>query len=252
MRAYTAIILPLLAVISLSTLYSCGSSKTVRVEEAPMILTTNSAGTGPEIVLEFWRGKAHNHALAAIWIEDTTGHYLQTLYVANSIARGVFGHGDKSQGFWQPGAIRRPAALPYWSHQRGIQASDGLYTPSPENPVPDAYTGPTPPSDFILESRSDDHLPAAFNILLEINQPWDWNEFWTNSKYPDDVNYKTSAQPSLIYLAKYRGQEGRTEMLVAGRGHHSGSDGTLYTDLETMTTALHIADSIFVTVRKTN
>ena len=36
---------------------------------------------------------------------------------------------------------------------------------------------------------------------MEINQNWDWNEYWTNDKYPDDENYKMSCQPALVYEA---------------------------------------------------
>ena len=41
--------------------------------------------------------------------------------------------------------------LPYWSHKRGVIASDGLYMPEPENPVPDAYSGATPVKGFVLK-----------------------------------------------------------------------------------------------------
>ena len=84
----------------------------------------------------------------AIWVEDTSGKYIQDLYVAESIAKGVFRHGIGSEGKWKPGEIRRPAALPYWGHKRGIKADDGLYIPSAKNPLPDAYTGATPTESF--------------------------------------------------------------------------------------------------------
>ncbi|MCK7540183.1 MAG: hypothetical protein MZV63_59435 [Marinilabiliales bacterium] len=45
---------------------------------------------------------------------------------------------------------RAPQTLPYWSHKRGIRASDGLYMPDPENPVADAYSGATPTTSFVL------------------------------------------------------------------------------------------------------
>lgn len=240
-----------IAILSLVTLLfaSCGSSSKVRIDEEPLVIRTNPQGQGPEIELSFWKGKAHNHPLMAVWIEDLDGNYIQTLYVARSIATGVFGHGDKTEGFWQPGAVRRPAALPYWSHKRGIPASDGLYTPDSTSAVPDAYTGATPQSNFMLESKADTDVPASYRVLFEINQTWDWNEFWTNNKYPDDINYKTSCQPSLIYAATIHEETENIELKLIGRGHHSGADGKLYTDLETMTTALEITDSVLVRVK---
>jgi hypothetical protein len=231
-------------------LNSCKPSKSVKQEEAPEVIVCNSQGSGPSFELTMTRGKAHNHPLMAVWLEDSSGNYLQTLYVAKSIATGVFGHGDKSQGHWEPGAIRRPAALPYWSHKRGVRAADGLFTPSPENPVPDAYSGPTPKAGFILKSKADAMLPAVYNVMMEINQPWDWNEHWTNGKYPGDSEYLTSAQPSLIFSARIEKPAPGAEyqLKVIGRGHYSGKDGNLYTDLHTMTTALNIVESVKVRV----
>jgi len=42
-------------------------------------------------------------------------------------------------------------------------------------------------------------LPISFRVLLEVNQPWDWNAYWNNDKYLDEPDYKTSAQPSVVY-----------------------------------------------------
>jgi hypothetical protein len=36
---------------------------------------------------------------------------------------------------------------------------------------------------------------------MEINHPWDWNEYWTNAKYPDDEENKNSCQTALVYRA---------------------------------------------------
>jgi hypothetical protein len=172
------------------------------------------------------------------------------LYVSESIGKGVFQHGDKSSGQWMPGAIRRPAALPYWGHQRGIQASDGYYLPTPEQPIADAITGPTPQGNFNLESRTAESLPQTFKVMLEINQSWDWNEFWTNTKYPDDPDYRTSSQPAVVYEAIVnQADEGKEyTMIPVGHSHYSGRDGGLYPELETLTTALEIAGKITVMV----
>jgi len=212
----------------------------------------NIGGTGPEIEISFLKGKAHNHPLMAIWVEDEDENFVQTLYVAESIGKGVFKRGDSSSGKWMPGEIRRPAALPYWSHRRGIEASDGLFIPEPENPVPDAYTGPTPSGNFIIKTRLENADITRFIIYFEINQSWDWNEYWTNNKFPDDAEYKTSCQPALVYSATIDTDNLLQEYVlkVAGRSHHSGQTGELFTDLSTMTTALEIAGEVKVKVRK--
>ncbi|MGC9344471.1 MAG: hypothetical protein ACP5E3_17330, partial [Bacteroidales bacterium] len=179
------------------------------------------------------------------------GRFVQTLYVAESIGKGVFLHGDASTGKWMPGEIRRPAALPVWSHRRGIQAEDGLYLPTPANPVPDAYTGPTPPQSFVIESRLNDEDLRQFLVFFEINQTWDWNEFWTNNKYPDNDEYKTSCQPALVYKAVVNLDDKQEEyrMRLIGHSHYAGEDGKLYEDVSTFTTALDIAEEIKVVVK---
>ena len=179
----------------------------------------------------------------AVWLEDEDGNYLETLYVASSIGTGIFGHGTITAGHWAPGPVSRPAALPRWWHRYG-------YLPGPGNPVPDAITGPTPEADFILSTRSTLPLPQKFKVVMEINQSWDWNEYWANDKYPDDADYKSSSQPAVVYEALVDGDgEGREyDMEIIGRSHYAGADGKLYNDLETLTTARNIAASIKVRV----
>ncbi len=221
-------------------------------EEPPMHFETNPEGRGPALEIEFLRGRAHYFPLMAVWVEDTENNFIQTLYVARSIATGVFGHGDASTGKWMPGEIRRPAALPFWAHRRGIMADDGLYIPSPENPVADAYTGATPTGSFILNTRLDDPAGRPFYIYFELNQSWDWNGYWTNNKFPGDMEYRSSAQPALVYRVLVDPAETDKEYIMepAGRSHHSGETGELFDDLHTLTTALEIAEAIVVRVRQ--
>lgn len=228
---------------------SCRNTR-VTVEESPAQISSNPNGKGAKIELEMTRGEGHNHPLMAIWIESEEGQYIQTLYVAESIGKGVFQHGDASRGFWKPGEIQRPAALPYWSHKRGILTESGNFLPTPTNPVPDAYTGPTPGQSFILNTRLDEAGLQKFNVLFEINQTWDWNEYWTNNKFPDDEEYKTSCQPAVVYSLSIDldNPRGDHQMKIIGRSHHSGATGELFSDLETLTTALHIAEEIKVRI----
>jgi hypothetical protein len=95
-------------------------------------------------------------------------------------------------------------------------------------------------------------LPSKFRVLFEINQNWDWNEYWTNDKFPGDVNYLNSAQPALVYESTVESGnlQNRYIMKPVGHSHPSGQTGELFTDLGTLTTALQIADSIVVRVRK--
>jgi hypothetical protein len=174
------------------------------------------------------------------------GKYLQTLYVAESIAKGVFDYGDKHTGKWMAGEISRPAALPYWAHKRNVLNDIGNYMPKPGFEVPDAYSGATPKADFTLETRTDKPMPAKFRVLMEINQTWDWNKYWTNSLYPDEAEYKTSAQPAVVYAAVVDATSSQKEYKLRpiGHSHYAGADGKLYEDLGTLTSALKIVEEV--------
>lgn len=213
-------------------------------------VVTNSSGIGPEIGVKFYGGPSLYYPLMAVWLEDEQGGYIQTLFVPRAIATGVFRFGSNASGKWAEAAKRAPQTLPYWSHKRGIRAPDGLYMPDPENPVADAYSGATPTTSFVLTARADKPLPARFRVMFEVNQNWDWNEYWTNDRYPGDKNYLNNAQPSVVYesLVDQDNLSGSYQMKAAGHGHPTGATGELFTDLSTLTTALQIADSIVVTI----
>jgi len=213
--------------------------------------TSNISGKGPEITVDFTPGESFYYPLFAIWLENIDGGYIQTLYVAKAVATGVFEYGRQEKNKWVAASRRAPQTLPYWAHKRGIRAADGLFMPDEKSAIPDAYTGATPKTGFILSSRADNPLPDRFRVMLEINQNWDWNEYWTNNKYPDDENYKWSCQPALIYEAVIDMQSLKDsyKMNPVGHSHYSGKTGELFPDLSTLTTALKIADSIIVKVK---
>lgn len=225
-----------------------GFRKQQILPEKKIVLNTNINGNGPEITLELYKGESFYYPLMAVWLEDLDGNYIQTLFVPKSVATGIFRYGKQEKNKWIAGEKRAPQTLPYWSHKRGVIASDGLYMPEPANRVPDAYTGATPEQSFILHSNADKPLPELFRVLVEINQNWDWNEYWTNNKYPDDENYKMSCQPALVYEAvvNTRNTAQVYSLKPIGHSHYSGKTGELFSDLSTLTTAMHIADSILV------
>jgi len=239
--------------IALAVAFSCKPSKQTAAAGEGVVqkLAANINGTGRAMEFTFEKGKSFNHPTFAIWLEDTTGRFIQTLFVTRSFGSGTFNYGDKSEGQWKPGQVRRPAALPYWSHKAGAAKGMTNYIPDKTNPVPDAYTGATPAGNFTLDTRSDKETPAVAKVFMEINQTWDWNEYWTNNKYPNDPEYKTSCQPAVVYSAVVdtRKPGMKVELKPVGRSHHSGADGNLYTDLNTITTALYIAEKVIVEVK---
>lgn len=217
-------------------------------------MVSNATGEGISMEIQFLKGKYHNHPTFAFWIEDLEGNYIETLFVTQYLGTGIYGHGSLGEGKWdnKPGQAKRPATLPYWLHKRGIKADGETYLPTADQPVPDAITGATPKNDFILETKSTGPLPEKFRLMMEINQPWDWNAYWHNSLYPDDADYKTSCQPALVYSVIVDQQKSGSELYLnpIGHSHFAGKNGELHTDLTTLTTAKEIAHKIKVEIKK--
>lgn len=218
--------------------------------QVAQIVTVGDSKTGTSLVLRFEKGKQHNHPLFAVWLADQNGKFIETLYVSQSIGKGVFPRADRKSGSWQAGPIQRPAALPYWAHQRNIRNEFGTYNPSQSHPEADGNTGATPQSSFVLNLKSVRPLKGSFMVFVELNQSWDWNEFWYNDRFPGNKEYMTSSQPALVYstLIDTRTHQA-TPLKPVGHSSYDGSDGSLTSDLSTLTTALKIAKSITVEVR---
>lgn len=234
-------------------LTACGINRPAVDKSEEVILQLNAQGKGAELSIKIEKGDSHNHPTFAIWAEDMDENFIQTLFVTKSIATGIYGHGPLEAEKWdtKPGWQRRPAALPYWIHKRNT-SGNGPRLPDPEHPVPDAYTGATPPGNAMLNTRlDDDYAGRSIRILLEVNQPWDWNDFWTNDLY-DDADYRTSCQPSLVYGVTIDLNQPEKEYYLnpVGHGHFAGQTGELYTDLSTITTARNIFNSIRVRIKK--
>lgn len=240
-------------IIIAATIFLVGCTSQKNITTVSEINTTSPEKINTKLEFELTTGKSHNHPSFAIWVEDLDGNYIETLYVTQYFAKGIFGHGETKPGKWKntPGEVRRPAALPYWSHKRNIKASDGLYAPSPETAVPDALTGATPKGNFTLNTGSKVTGDKTFKVLMEINQPWDSNDFWTNNKFPENFNYNTSLQPALVYEATILPESSKPEYLLNLTGHSypSGETGELFNDISTITTAREIFSKISVRVK---
>lgn len=217
-------------------------------------LVSNQKGEGVSFEIQFFKGKYHNHPTFAFWLEDLEGNYIESLFVTKFLGTGVYGHGSLGEGKWdsKPGEAKRPAALPYWLHKRGIMADGKTYLPTPDHPVADAITGATPQNNFILHTKSTKALPEKFRLMMEINQPWDWNQYWNNNLYPDDPDYKSSCQPALVYAVTINQNNLKSEYYLNPIGHSSydGKDGELYTDLTTLSTAKEIVQKVKIQVVK--
>lgn len=208
-----------------------------------------------KISIELKKGEAFQFPLFAIWAEDSIGNYIETLYISRVISSSIFDYGKEENGKWEAAKLRRPEALPYWSHKRGIQASDGLFVPLNGPPDLDAVSGATPTGNFIIKSKSDFKNNPNYKVLIEINQSYDWNEYYTKKKFPDDKIYTGSGQvgqPSLIYATEIKELKLKSPthkiMTLIGHGHYSGKNGKLYRDISKITTAKNIAQRIILTL----
>lgn len=227
---------------------SCASSDK-STEKLPNYIYGES-GKGSIIELKFEKGTAHNHPLFAIWLADENGAFIQTLYVSESIGKGSFKRASRATGKWIEGEIQRPAALPFWTHARNVKNEMGTLLPTPKNPEVDAHTGATPIASYEMTLFTQEKLKGKYRLYLELNQSWDWNEFWTNNKFPDNTEYKTSSQPALVYMVEFDANSGKSyEMKPIGHSHYAGESGELFTDLTTITTALKIAKKITISVK---
>lgn len=230
---------------------SCTAAKNSTGEREVINLVSEKQGQRIELCFE--RGSAFNHPSFAVWAEDMDGNYLETLFVTQYVGTGRYRYREVEPGKWknEAGEARRPASLPYWAHKRGVRAPDGLYVPSAQNPVPDAITGATPQKNFILNVGVKIQPDQKFRLMLEINQPWDSNKYWTNSLFPGDRDYFTSLQPAVVYSVTIDPSDSDKEYVLnpIGHSHPSGRDGKLSTDLTTLSSALKIAQKISVTLK---
>ena len=236
--------------IALIYLYACSSSKVTKEETLEIIKLGNGAN-GAQLQISFSKGESFNHPSFVFWIEDMDGNFIETVFITESVATGIYKYGKNIKGKWLPDEKRYPASLPYWSHKRGKRISDGLYVPDKEHPITDAITGATPQSNFLLNARMKNENLRKFKILFEINQTWDFNEYWTNNKFPDNLAYKTSCQPALVYetIINLEDLNEKYEMKAIGHAHYAGETGELFTDLSTITTALNIVKEIIIQVK---
>ncbi len=219
------------------------------------VFGTNKNIVGENITIEVTKGIKDYYSIMAIWIEDTSGNYIETLYATKNIATGIFW--QEIEGEPARVSVRRPEAIPYWSHKRNIVEVDGINLPTPETALFDGITGATPKSHYVLKSKLSNTSVHQFKVLYEVNRSFDWNEYYNKDAFPDNEIYSGSGyvgQPSLIYSTPIinLNDDNRKSYLmeVVGHGHHSGANGELYSDLSNITTAIDITERILVIVNE--
>jgi len=206
-----------------------------------------SANNQRKIVIDIKAGKNYNHQhkmglvkiqitpQMAIWLEDENGKYIDTIFVTHKSAKSSWG------------SVRRPEALPIWSHKRGVKYADGLYMPDRKNPLPDAVTGATEKSSFVKtwivpkDIKDGDYL-----LKVEVNNSFDFNEVYQDKLPKDHPHYNSvSGQPSLLWEGKISlGKDFRSQLKIVGHGHPAGKNGTVIPELNGIDSAMTIIHSI--------
>jgi len=204
------------------------------------------------IEIKFLKGDSHNYPSFALWIESPEDSLLKTIYVSKAFVSGVFNYQPNGDGTWSAdsGKAQYPAGLPYFLHKYYNSFGKEYGKSDNQIPIVAGISGATPKSNFVFQTSIEEKI-EKFKILVEVNQTMDWNDYWTNHKYSDDKDYKSSGQPSVVYSVTIDLNSSLKEFYLnpIGHGQYSGTDGLLYTDLSTLTTSLKIFDQIIVKVR---
>lgn len=189
--------------------------------------------------------KLKNPPQIAIWIEDTAGNYLSTVYATHRIA---------TESWRSNGGNRRKEALPAWCHARGVQYPDGLYLPTKKQPLTDGISGATPTNNFDVKLRPSGDL-KQFVVKIEINHSTDWNDNFPENAKEGAPGYSGgsggSGQPAVVYAAQIDLDSSQKLYAATLVGHSSpdGSDGKIDPDTSALTSALNIVKQIVIHIQ---
>lgn len=182
---------------------------------------TISVGAG-----ENWKQKREPQV--AIWLEDTEGNYITTLYVTERASHKSWIMSPKEG---------RPESLPVWYHSSKFEPSKKS---APDLKL-DAVTSATPKGGIIFDAKLED---IAYVIRAEFNTSFDYNDFYTKK------NSGVNGQPSVIYEATipagFNKESEEIRLEFAGTGSLDGADGLLHKDTPGLTTAPSIVKLVAI------
>lgn len=235
---------------------------------------------GQTLTVELKKGPYFMWPQYAFWLETMEGEFIQPLYVTRAIATNNFINkvvkkdpnqvfdkhiflGEDTVGFdvFEDGldpdtkdSRMRPESVPVFLHQLGVKANNGFYLPTDNKLVVDGFSGATMTDNFIYSIKLNDKLSGQYRIRFEVNHSFDYNEYYSSDRFPDDPIYSGdgfTAQPSIIYQAiiDFDKPNQLLQMELVGHGHHSGQTGEIYADMSKLTTALELVERILVTYK---
>ena len=176
----------------------------------------------------------------AVWLKRADGSYVADLFVTEKAGKSAWGK------------VRRPEALPVWSHDRGVRYPDGLFMPTKADPLPDAVSGATPKPkkggdriELTLALPAD--LPAGdYLVAVEVNSSFDFNAAYPETK--ENVN----GQPSVVYGVPFvwGASPAAGTAALLGTGHPAGADGAVRPGSAGLDSALRIVEEITLGVAR--
>jgi len=165
----------------------------------------------------------------AVWICDSNGEYIDTLYVTESAAKKSWKFSPKNG---------RPDSLPVWYFSSKCNPS------SPAEKF-DAVSSPTPKKSITISKHLNLEKGKKYFVMSEVNQSFDYNDFFTKA------NSGVNGQPSVVYSEEFilENEPFEIELTFSGNGSIDGSNGNISKDEEKkLTTAKDIIAHIFVVI----
>lgn len=185
---------------------------------------TVSVGAG-----QHWKEKREPQF--SVWLEDSDGNFIRTLYVTERASHKSWIMSPKEG---------RPESLPVWYHSSKHESSKTKKTDA-KNTQLDAVTSATPKGGIIFNAEIEN---KEYLIKAEFNTSFDYNDFYTKK------NSGVNGQPSVIYSAKipadFNKESDEIKLSFEGCGSIDGSDGKVYSDVRKLTTATEIVKLIAV------
>ena len=185
---------------------------------------TVSVGAG-----QHWKEKREPQF--SVWLEDSDGNFIRTLYVTERASHKSWIMSPKEG---------RPESLPVWYHASKHESSKTKKQDAKDSQL-DAVTSATPKGGIIFNTEIED---KEYLIKAEFNTSFDYNDFYT--KKTSGVN----GQPSVIYSAKipadFNKESDEIKLSFEGCGSIDGSDGKVHSEASKLTTATEIVKLIAV------
>lgn len=170
----------------------------------------------------------------AIWLEDSVGKDIRTVFVTYRSATGD----------WM-GKVSCPVALPYW-FSRYNKETGTVGPPTYRNPAPHAVTGATPTLE--LTARTGVAPKSEWSYFIEVNVAGDYNRDFPSMLESGRPDPQGNGQPSLIYKGTIIAEPGsHSTPVLVGRTEQWSPTDTIIEDLRGITTAKELLGKIEVT-----